>query len=101
MLDGIATLITQNFAKDSIGQYVSTEERTDIFVSEGDITRSEYYNAGRIGLNPEIMLVTPRINYDGQLIVEYRGKRYSVYRTYTNGEDIELYLTEKGGIHGS
>lgn len=96
-MDGIATLITQHFSKDNIGQFVASESRADIYVSEDSITRQEWYQAGRQGLNPDIMLITPRVNYDGQLIVEYRGVRYSVYRTYTNGEDIELYLTKKGG----
>lgn len=98
-MDGIATLINQTFTQDSIGQYVPTETSTDIYVRESSITRSEWYNAGRQGLNPDLLLLTPRCNYDGQKIIEYRGKRYSVYRTYTEGEEIELYLTEKGGTY--
>lgn len=101
MIDGVATLISQQFSKDEIGQFIANESRTEVYVAESNITRAEFYNAGRQGLNPEIVLITPIVNYDGQRIVEYRGRRFGVYRTFTNNEDIELYLTDKGGIDGT
>ena len=43
----------------------------------------------------------PNIYYMGEKIVEYNGMRYGIYRTYIAGDDIELYLEEKGGIYVS
>ena len=45
------------------------------------------------------MLIVNAFEYNGELDVEYRGKRYSVYRTYTGMESnkTELYLQLKVG----
>lgn len=71
-----------------------------IFVSEGAITRNEWFKAGQNGMNPEIMLTTPAINYSGEDVIEYKKIRYGIYRTYhqEDSDEIELYLRRKGGV---
>ena len=96
-MDNIAYLISQTFSQDAIGQNIPSETRRMIYVSEENITRAEWSAAGRQGHNPEIMLTTPRVNYRREKIVEYNGIRYGIYRTYSKGEDIELYLDVQGG----
>ena len=98
MNSGKATLISKTYSYDEIGQAIEAESETEIFVSERSITRQEWVEAGRVGLNPSIELVTPFMNYSDQEEVEYNGTRYSIYRTYKNGDNIELYLEKKGGI---
>jgi hypothetical protein len=40
-------------------------------------------------------------DYEDEPIVEYNGKRYSVYRTFFGKTDsIELYVERKGGTNG-
>jgi len=97
-MGGIATLIGKTYTLDSIGNSIATETSTTIFVDEKSITRQEWSEAGRQGLNPAVLLVTPSINYSGQDTVEYNSQRYAVYRTYEVGEDVELYLELKGGV---
>ena len=47
------------------------------------VTRSEFFEAGRNGLNPEFVFRVFFGDYEGgERLVEYRGKRYSIYRTY-------------------
>lgn len=98
MISGTAKLIAKTYTYDSIGQAVETESYTEIFVEERSITRTEWAEAGRVGHNPSIQLVTPYMNYNNQEEVEYKGVRYSIYRTYLNGDNIELYLEKKGGV---
>ena len=68
-------------------------------VSEGDLTRAEYFKAGQNGMSPEIMLTTAAINYSGEMMIEYRKVQYGIYRTFhkSDSDEIELYLHRKGG----
>lgn len=98
MISNAAKLINQTTSYDNIGQPTHTESQTTIFVEEKSITRAEWSEAGRNGFNPEILLVTPFMNYNGQRFVEYKSIRYAIYRTYQSGDNIELYLEKKGGV---
>ena len=65
------------------------------------VTRSEFYEAGRNGLNPEYRFTMFFGDYSGESVVEYNGDTYSVYRTYLRKTDIiELYVERKGGTNG-
>lgn len=99
-MDGGAILIREEYIDDIIGQELSEEYRTDIFVTEKSVGRSEWYDAGKSGLNPSIVLETSYIDYNGEQIIEYNGQRYGIYRTYhpENSDQIELYLEEKAGV---
>lgn len=100
MMEGTAVLISRSYIKDDIGQDVSTESRTEIWVTQKSITRNEWYEAGRNGLNPQIVLETSLVDYSGENLVEYNGERYGVYRTYSppDRDTIELYLEKKAGV---
>lgn len=100
-MDGTAILIKETLTQDSIGQYIPGEpEQTEIFVEEKSVTRQEWHMAGRSGLTPDFVLVTPAVNYSGQSVILYKEQKYGIYRTYASGDDIELYLERKGGING-
>lgn len=96
----IIYLISEDRQQDAIGQFVATETKKQVYAKKQSITRNEWYDAGRNGLQPEICFVVFRYDYDGELIVEDEdGKRYGVYRTYENRtEEIELYCESKGGL---
>lgn len=99
MIANTAKLIALTVTYDSIRQPIYTESATEVFVEERAITRQEWFEAGRNGLNPVVELVTPFMNYNNERIVEYNGQRYSIYRTYRHGDNIELYLELKGGTY--
>jgi len=96
---GVASLINKTYATDSIGNQTATETETVIYVTEQSLSRAEWVAAGRAGLNLQHLLVTPAINYSGQTEIEYENRRYSIYRTYQFGDDIELYCEAKGGVN--
>jgi hypothetical protein len=65
------------------------------------VTRSEFFDAGRNGLNPEFVFRVFFGDYNDERLLEYKGKRYSVYRTYLGRSDyVELYSERKGGTNG-
>lgn len=98
-MDGSVVLISETFEKDSIGQQIPTETRTEILCYEKSVTRAEFDSAGQHGLSADLVLVTQAVNYEGQSVAEYNSKRYGIYRTYRNpdSDEIELYMERKAG----
>lgn len=96
------SLIRSDKFQDDYGVWRSTETRTDVFCQVNSVTQREFFEGGRNGLNPEYVFTVFFADYDDQPIIEYRGLRYSVYRTYRRRDDtIELYVQRKGGSNQS
>lgn len=92
-------LIAETYKMDMLAQKIPVEEKKQVFCNVFSITRTEFYHAGQSGLSPELKLTVFYGDYNGETIVEFRGKRYSVYRTYTPDEEtVELYLVRKVGV---
>lgn len=97
--DVIAYLIGYTVTLNDYKQEVTTETRSQIFAKKKSVSRAEFYNGGKAGLQPEFRLKTAVIDYNGELEVEVDGARYGIYRTYNVSADyIELYCEEKGGV---
>lgn len=95
----VIKLISKTYSQDSIGQYVYTETEREVFCDVRSITRVEWFDAGRNGMQPVYIFTMFEPDYAGEKIVEYGGNRYGVYRTYrSRNETIELYVEEKGGL---
>lgn len=101
-MDDVLKLISQTFTTDKYGIQKPTETVKEVFCECHSVTRSEFFEAGRNGLNPEFRFTVFHEEYEGESIVEYRGMRYGIYRTYiVPGTDyIELYAERKGGLNG-
>jgi len=102
-MDDVLTLITTiPGTRDKNGVIQAKKEERDVFCDRQSITRAEFFDAGRAGLNPEFMARVARVDYSGETVARYRGKGYAVYRTYLpEGSDyIELYLRREGGTNG-
>lgn len=97
--DVIAYLIGYTVTLNDYKQEVTTETRSQIFAKKKSVSRTEFYNGGKAGLQPEFRLKTAVIDYNGELEVELDGVRYGIYRTYNVSADyIELYCEKKGGL---
>lgn len=95
----VLTLIRQTYQTDEIGQRVPVEEKKDVFCSVASVSGSEWFEAGRQGIKPEIKVSMFCHEYQGEKIAELDGVRYSIYRTYqAKHETIELYLEKKAGV---
>lgn len=87
--------------KDAKGVFHSTPRKRQVYCQTGPITRQEFFQAGRNGLNPETQFSVFAGDYAGERECEYGGQRYAIYRTYLPpGSDyIELYVERKGGTN--
>ena len=96
----IIKLISETNTQDENGGWRATESETQVFCQVNSITREEFFEAGRNGLNPEYRFTMFFGDYNGERTVEYNGKRYGVYRTYhARTDSIELYAERKGGTN--
>ena len=95
------TLISETKTQDSYGVWRTTTSSKTVYCQVGSVSRAEFYEAGRNGLNPEFRLTMFGPDYEGERICELDGKQYAIYRTYQAKNDmIELYVIRKGGTNG-
>ena len=97
----VITLIRETKTQDTNGIWKITDTEMDVFAQVDSISMSEFFDAGRNGLNPEYRFTLFYGDYNGERTVKYKGKRYGIYRTYHARTDImELYAERKGGTNG-
>lgn len=94
------TLIAKSYSADELGQKIPAETQRDVFCRVESVSRTEFFDAARVGLRPEYKATLSFAeDYQGEESAEYEGVRYAVYRTYgTPGGGIELYLRKETGI---
>lgn len=97
----VITLVSTVKTQDEFGVWRSTPNSRDVFCQADSVTRNEFFEAGRNGLNPEFRFTLFAGDYNGEQTVIYKGLPYAVYRTYHARTDvIELYVERKGGTNG-
>ena len=97
----VITLITDTLTQDDNGVWQATETTRDVYAQVDSVTRAEFFEGGRNGLNPEYKFTMFFGDYEGEQTVMYDGKAYGVYRTYHGRNDtVELYAERKGGTNG-
>lgn len=98
----VINLIATTQTQDQYGVWVPTTTSRRVYCNVSSVTRSEFFEGGRNGLNPEFRMTLFFGDYNGERIVEYKGQTYGVYRTYQGKNDtIELYVERKGGTNGN
>lgn len=97
-MSDVLKLITESFTTDRYGNEVATETKTEVFCEVYSISQNEFFSAGKEGFRPSFRFDVFFDDYDDQQIVEYNGKRYSVYRTYRNNDTMELYAEMRVGV---
>ncbi|MBM6870805.1 hypothetical protein [Pseudoflavonifractor phocaeensis] len=98
------TLIAMEPVKNELAEEVLQPGReTKILGRVESVSRSEWYDAGREGMAPEMVFVTPAVNYRGEQQAQWQGERYKIYRTYRrrSSQEIELYLGRRVGVSPS
>lgn len=96
----VINLISESRTQDDYGRWIATKTSKQVMCQVDSITRAEFFECGRNGLNPEFKFTMFFGDYSGESIVEYQGKTYAVYRTYLRRTDIiELYVERKGGTN--
>ena len=101
MKDAFITLIKETPTKDARSVYQIVETSREVMCRRNSVTRNEFFEGGRNGLNPEMVFTVFVGDYEGERKCEYEGNRYAIYRTYeTDGDYIELYVQREGGTNG-
>lgn len=97
----VIKLIGMTLEQDNKGVWRSTPTSRQVMCQVDSVSQTEFFEAGRNGLNPEFRFTLFFGDYNNESIVEYHGQTYSVYRTYYRRTDkIELYVERKGGTNG-
>lgn len=98
----VLTLVSVVHEQDDTGVYRDTRTQRDIFCQVNSVSRDEFFQGGRSGLNPSWQFTAFAYDYGGETECIYKGKSYTIYRTYLSRDDvIELYAERRGGSNGS
>lgn len=98
----IIYLVSKEQEEDEIGNVITSSfQLTKRFAKKQSVRTNEYYSAVETGLTPSIEFVMKRLDYDGQMELDYDHKRYMVIRTIDpkNKFDIVLVCARKIGIN--
>ena len=99
MYDGIAILKSyKTTGHDKSGNPIKTDVKRTVFVQPRGVYASEFYNAAQLGLKPSLTLyMTNRNDYQGEKVLEFDGKDYSVIRVDWNAQrdGISLICEER------
>lgn len=90
-------LVKVFYEQDDYGVKREKEVKRKVYCSVSSIGMSEWFEGGRNGLNPEKRVIVFYFDWMGEEIVDLEGIRYTVYRTYRDGDNLELYLEKKKG----
>lgn len=102
MVDTEITLIRPAArVQDDTGVWRSTtEEERTILARMDDVNRTEFFSAGQAGMSPEFRFLVNPIEYEGERVLAWNGKRYAIYRSYhvPGTDDLELYTQREVGV---
>lgn len=100
-MDDVLILISTTKTQNAYGVWEETESEHQVFCEISSITRQEFYQAGRNGINPEFVATVFDGDYSGERVCAWRGNRYAIYRVYrASGKDyVELYAQREGGTN--
>ena len=98
-MDDTLKLITETITTDENDYITTTETQKEVFCEVTSVSRSEFFSAQKAGLSPSFTFRVAAVEYEGEKLIEYRGERYRIYRTYLRFDDtIELYAEYKDGV---
>lgn len=104
-MDELILLVQEAYSKDDIGQMIPQRTERAVWATLKSVTRAEWSNAGEMGMKPQLVAITPYVNYEGEttiIIGTDTPIEFSVYRTFhsTVDDTMELYLERKVGNDG-
>lgn len=94
----VAYLVSESFVQNQYGVMEREFTKRQVFVKVSSVSGSEWFEGGRVGLNPQYRFTLFQFDYTGESIIEYNGKLYTIYRTYAPSVDqVELYAELRKG----
>lgn len=101
MYDGIAVLKKDGPATyDANGNEIITQTERTVYVLPRGVYSSEFYSAAQNGLKPSLTLyIANKADYDGERILSYEGRDYSVIRVDWSAQRDGISLICEERIH--
>ena len=93
----VITLIKQTVTTNTYGIEEMTETEREVFCKVESVSQTEFYQAANTEFNPEFRFTVFFDDYQGEALLAFNDNRYSIYRTYRTGDDLELYAERKVG----
>lgn len=94
-------LLSSEKTQDEFGVWRDSLTKRMVYCEVDSVTRDEFFEGGRNGLNPQYRMRMFSYDYNGETSLEYNGSTYGIYRTFKAKDDtIELYVERKGGTNG-
>jgi len=91
-------LVVETWERDDYGVNQKTETLRQVYANVQSVNRTEFFEGGRNGLNPEYVMTVFFADYQGEKVLEFQGVRYTIYRTYQRRNDeLELYVERREG----
>lgn len=92
----VVYLVSETPAARGVFEPVERTKRM-VYCEVRSVGMSEVYEAKGHDLEPEYVFdLSDYAEYNGEKIVEYNGVLYDVFRTYVNGQKIEITVTRRG-----
>lgn len=82
MMNDELTLIKYETRENDMGDVINDKVKTKVLCSVESVTRSEFYAGASHDLQPEIVFVINKYDYENQSEVEFEGRKYNVIRSY-------------------
>lgn len=92
-------LISFYTTTDEIGQQVKNKMKRSVFAKIKNVGQKEFFEASINKMKVSKKLQMYSFEYENETMALVDNKLYSIYRTYTVGDMIELYLEDKGGVY--
>lgn len=101
-IDTTIELVSRKAAgRNTKGQTTYTTTPRTVFCHAESVSRDEFFEAGQAGLQASWLFILNPIDYAGELLVNYEGDTYRIYRSYRRAKDeLELYVSKEVG-HGN
>ena len=101
MYDSVATLKAYGTPTyDECGNEVQDITETVVYVMPRGVYNAEFYNAAQAGLHPSITFeLTNRADYNGEKVIEWEGKDYSIIRTDWDAQRDSIRLICEERVH--
>ena len=93
----VIQLIKQTVTTNTYGIEEMTETERTVFCEVNSVSQSEFFAAENTEINPEYRFTVFFGDYEGEMLLAFNDDRYSIYRTYRTGDDLELYAERKVG----
>jgi hypothetical protein len=93
--DAAIDLGAETITADSIGQQVATVAWTSVYANRFNLSRDEFYTAGRSGLKPECVYQLRACDYGGETRARVGTTEYDVISADDRGEWTRLTLQRR------